>query len=261
MIKFFRRIRQQLLTENKPALPAGRFSKYLIYAIGEIILVVIGILIALAINNSNQNRVTKEKEQIYLAGLKNEFETSRLKLIQLIEVNRQNYEGAKEIMGHMFKDTVSITEVQFSKLLFGSFASDIAFNPNNSLLNEMINSGSLKDISNTELRKQLTNWISTLEDIARQENELGVHREKVVDIIRINENSIRTIMDLSGVSQEIGLPMANVKMSNLELLESTEFENNMLIFILTSYSTEKNHYNPLMHHLNFILQLIDAEIK
>ena len=261
MIKFFRRIRQQLLTENKPALPAGRFSKYLIYAIGEIILVVIGILIALAINNSNQNRVTKEKEQIYLAGLKNEFETSRLKLIQLIEVNRQNYEGAKEIMGHMFKDTVSITEVQFSKLLFGSFASDIAFNPNNSLLNEMINSGSLKDISNTELRKQLTNWISTLEDIARQENELGVHREKVVDIIRINENSIRTIMDLSGVSQEIGLPMANVKMSNLKLLESTEFENNMLIFILTSYSTEKNHYNPLMHHLNYILQLIDAEIK
>ena len=261
MIKFFRRIRQQLLTENKPALPAGRFSKYLIYAIGEIILVVIGILIALAINNSNQNRVTKEKEQIYLAGLKNEFETSRLKLIQLIEVNRQNYEGAKEIMGHMFKDTVSITEVQFSKLLFGSFASDIAFNPNNSLLNEMINSGSLKDISNTELRKQLTNWISTLEDIARQENELGVHREKVVDIIRINENSIRTIMDLSGVSQELGLPMANVKMSNLKLLESTEFENNMLIFILTSYSTEKNHYNPLMHHLNYILQLIDAEIK
>ena len=261
MIKFFRRIRQQLLTENKPALPAGRFSKYLIYAIGEIILVVIGILIALAINNANQRSSTKEKEQIYLAGLKNEFETSRLKLIQLIEVNRQNYEGAKEIMGHMFKDTVSITEVQFSKLLFGSFASDIAFNPNNSLLNEMINSGSLKDISNTELRKQLTNWISTLEDIARQENELGVHREKVVDIIRINENSIRTIMDLSGVSQELGLPMANVKMSNLKLLESTEFENNMLIFILTSYSTEKNHYNPLMHHLNYILQLIDAEIK
>ena len=44
MIKFFRRIRQQLLTENK-------FSKYLLYAIGEIVLVVIGILIALQVNN------------------------------------------------------------------------------------------------------------------------------------------------------------------------------------------------------------------
>jgi sensor domain CHASE-containing protein len=50
MIKFFRKIRQTMLTENK-------FSKYLLYAIGEIVLVVIGILIALSINNWNQNRV------------------------------------------------------------------------------------------------------------------------------------------------------------------------------------------------------------
>ncbi|WP_350293747.1 hypothetical protein [uncultured Croceitalea sp.] len=53
MIKFFRKIRQQLLTENK-------FSKYLLYAIGEIILVVIGILIALQINNRNEELNQKE---------------------------------------------------------------------------------------------------------------------------------------------------------------------------------------------------------
>lgn len=53
MIKFFRKIRQRLLTENK-------FSKYLIYAIGEILLVVIGILIALQINNWNES----QKEQL-----------------------------------------------------------------------------------------------------------------------------------------------------------------------------------------------------
>ena len=52
MIKFFRRIRQQLLSENK-------FSKYLLYAIGEVVLVVIGILIALQINNWNEERVKK----------------------------------------------------------------------------------------------------------------------------------------------------------------------------------------------------------
>ena len=44
MIQFFRRIRQKLLEEN-------RFVKYLLYALGEIVLVVIGILIALQINN------------------------------------------------------------------------------------------------------------------------------------------------------------------------------------------------------------------
>ncbi len=49
MIKFFRKIRQKLITENK-------FSKYLLYAIGEIILVVIGILIALQFNNRNEQR-------------------------------------------------------------------------------------------------------------------------------------------------------------------------------------------------------------
>jgi len=54
MIKFFRHIRKQLLTENK-------FSKYLIYAVGEIVLVVIGILIALSINNWNEERTTIEQ--------------------------------------------------------------------------------------------------------------------------------------------------------------------------------------------------------
>jgi len=56
MIKFFRRLRQKLLAEN-------RFSKYLIYAVGEIILVVIGILIALQINTWNENRIQRKKER------------------------------------------------------------------------------------------------------------------------------------------------------------------------------------------------------
>jgi hypothetical protein len=67
MIKFFRRIRQQLLSENK-------FSKYLIYAIGEIFLVVIGILIALQINNWNQQRIQNKNEQLALKNLKQDFE-------------------------------------------------------------------------------------------------------------------------------------------------------------------------------------------
>ena len=59
MIKYFRRIRQKLLREN-------RFSKYLLYAVGEIVLVVIGILIALQINNSNEKRkaIIKEKNSV-----------------------------------------------------------------------------------------------------------------------------------------------------------------------------------------------------
>ena len=64
MIKFFRKIRQKLLTENK-------FSKYLIYAIGEIILVVIGILIALQINNWNEEKQNQNLETHFIVEIQN----------------------------------------------------------------------------------------------------------------------------------------------------------------------------------------------
>ncbi len=75
MLKFFRRIRQSLLSENK-------FSKYLLYAIGEILLVVIGILIALSINNWNQERIERKVEKRLLAEL---FEN--------LEFNEKNLES------------------------------------------------------------------------------------------------------------------------------------------------------------------------
>lgn len=66
MIKFIRKIRHKMLTENK-------FSKYLLYAIGEIVLVVIGILIALSINNWNQERVSTIKAYSYLNQIKKDL--------------------------------------------------------------------------------------------------------------------------------------------------------------------------------------------
>ena len=62
MIKFFRRIRQNLLSE-------GKTNKYLKYAIGEIVLVVVGILIALAINNWNETRKNKSTLTNYTESL------------------------------------------------------------------------------------------------------------------------------------------------------------------------------------------------
>ena len=79
MIKFFRKIRQKLLTENK-------FSKYLIYAIGEIILVVIGILIALQINNWNDWRKYRVKEKEVLVNLSENFELNIESLKSDIEI-------------------------------------------------------------------------------------------------------------------------------------------------------------------------------
>lgn len=251
-MQFFRKFRQKLLKKSK-------LSKYLVYAIGEIILVVIGILIALAINNRNQDQIIKEKEQIYLKGLKEEFQTSKIKLTELISVNRNNYSGAKQIIGFFGNETTP-SEKHFSELMYNTFSSDVSFNPNNSLLNEMIYSGSLKDLSNIELRRRLTNWFSTLEDISKQENELGIQRDKVLDMFRINERSLRTIFDQSGINRELGLPKRTDHISNLELLNSTEFENNVLMFIVTSYATEQSHYQPLMQQIDAIMLLINKGI-
>ena len=103
MIKFFRSIRQQLLSQN-------RFSKYMLYAVGEIILVVIGILIALQINNWNETQKTIHWERRFLTDLLNEVKTdyeqlsevykkqsdkraASLKVLELIENNSQEDKG------------------------------------------------------------------------------------------------------------------------------------------------------------------------
>ena len=252
-MKIFRKIRQQFLVN-------GKVSQYMKYAVGEIILVVFGILIALQINNWNQNRINDHTEQIYLRGLKEEFLISKLKLEELISINQKNYMGAKKILELTNSNKDSIDESIFSNLLYQTFSDDIAFNSNNSLLFEMINSGNLKNLTNTDLRKQLTNWISTLEDISRQEEELGNQRVKVLDLFRTDKYSLSTILKAAGVNNHFGLPNTGNEVSNLALLNSKEFENDILLFIITSIATERTHYNPLMKDLDSILNLLNSEL-
>jgi len=254
MLKFFRKIRKGLIEEKK-------ISNYLLYAIGEIVLVVIGILIALAIDNANETSIKRDKEQVYLKGLYEEFETSRSKLKELISFNKQSYEDSKKIVAYMKNGATLPSEEELSNLLYNAFAFDISFHPNNSLLQEMINSGSLKDITNPQLRIMPTNWISTVEDISEQEAMLKIERDKIIDMFRTDQNSIKTIYDHTGVTGELGLPTDSEQISNLTLLQSTEFENNMLMFILTSIKTETLHYNPLMQRMDNILKTIEGEIK
>ncbi len=78
MIKFFRKIRQKLLSENK-------FSKYLLYAIGEIILVVAGILIALWINKLNNYETERIQEQKLLVSLLNDLNNDKEELEEDID--------------------------------------------------------------------------------------------------------------------------------------------------------------------------------
>lgn len=82
MINFFRKIRKKLLSDNQ-------LNKYLLYAFGEILLVVIGILIALQINNWNTNRITKNNTRTYLHALVNDLANDTLLIIsELPEISK-----------------------------------------------------------------------------------------------------------------------------------------------------------------------------
>ena len=83
MIKFFRKIRQKMLTDNK-------FSKYLMYAVGEIILVVIGILIALAINNLNEESKIQKSIDSHLTILKQNLLEDQIQLKELQQYMTEN---------------------------------------------------------------------------------------------------------------------------------------------------------------------------
>jgi hypothetical protein len=82
MIKFFQKTRQKQLAKND-------FSGYLLYAIGEIVLVVIGILIALSINNWNQKQKERSKEEGYILALIEDAKTDLANFKSVIALNKK----------------------------------------------------------------------------------------------------------------------------------------------------------------------------
>jgi hypothetical protein len=94
MIKFFRKIRQNLLKENKT-------GKYFKYAIGEIILVVIGILIELSINNLNEDLKSKAKELKIIKELKSDLISNKNRLKYKLEFFQKTKKDGKLLEKHL----------------------------------------------------------------------------------------------------------------------------------------------------------------
>ena len=150
MIKFFKKIRQKLLTENK-------FSKYLLYAIGEITLVVIGILIALSINNWNEEHKISKKEVANLKSLQSEMMTSleELKIDQ--ERNLNYYKSTVNVYEYILTEAVLVDSMY--KVFYKSVQFDYFF-PKTSAY-ETLKSGNLEIIKSDLLRKLITDVYET----------------------------------------------------------------------------------------------------
>jgi Family of unknown function (DUF6090) len=147
MIKFFRKIRKNMIKEN-------RTSKYLLYAIGEIVLVVIGILIALQVNNWNEQRKQNIQEYYTLKQLRIEFQADSLKLDALIKLTDRKIISVKymlRIISERKSDSLKLPMVFFS----GKFIPFYDYSPT---FNELVSSGNLNMISNDSIKNAINDF-------------------------------------------------------------------------------------------------------
>lgn len=112
MLKFFHRVRRKLLAE-------GKLKNYLVYAIGEIFLVMVGILLALQVNTWNENRKAKTQETQILKGIEKEFLTNQESIkygIERVNIYRGMCSGILQFTG---KDVSMLTRNESDSLIFG----------------------------------------------------------------------------------------------------------------------------------------------
>ena len=202
MLTFFRKIRRWLLAENN-------FSKYLIYAIGEIILVVIGILIALSINNWNENRKESNYEQKILKELKADFSYNDRELngnIIELSVLADNCDSLLALFN------LPENEVHPDKFLnyMSKLGGYSTFNPSDGSLNSLIGSGNLNIIKNDSLRLHLARWSGILEDVKEDEKRLIDFGDQMMLPIRLEHSNPKS--ESARVSPAL---LENLKVENI----------------------------------------------
>ena len=156
MIPFFRKIRKKMADDNKP-------MRYARYAIGEILLVVIGILIALQINNWNENRKDSRAETNLLMGLQNEFKINLEKIDSDIDLNQKNVDACFRITELIRENSLEKQTVTLDSLL-GRLGMLASFDARRAVTDEIINSGKLDILRNDALRVLITRWPALLEE-------------------------------------------------------------------------------------------------
>ena len=147
----------------------NKTGKYLKYAIGEIALVVIGIIIALQLNNWNEIRKKQNLKNEYLVSLKNDYQKDTLQLNDRIDQNKKRFEVLAQINVDL-ENTSFTTQEEFVSLFENKFGGGIrvinVYNTNS--FNLLISSGNI-DL----LDKQLRESIMELNRLQVFENEVS----------------------------------------------------------------------------------------
>jgi len=227
-----------MLTENK-------FSKYLIYAIGEIVLVVIGILIALQINNWNEKLKENTHEQKMLKELKSDFSYNKQELKRNIEKATALISSCDSLIV-LFGLNKKIVNPRRVVRLTRSLSAYSTFDPSNRALNDLLSSGNLNIIKNDSIRMQLSRWHGELEDIKEDEKRLINFGDIQLNPIRFEYLNYN--------------PKSKLLTNSIELLENRKFEN-MVMYISGSANYNIENYKYIDIVIDKILNDINDELK
>ncbi|PJB18814.1 MAG: hypothetical protein CO117_06960 [Flavobacteriaceae bacterium CG_4_9_14_3_um_filter_33_16] len=150
MIKFFRNIRKKLIEQSK-------FRNYFFYAIGEILLVVIGILIALQVGTWNEQRKLDKQQQLYLMRLlqdnKSDLETFESEITRLEKNNQTTAKFCELIKDTRINDSLLVNSAS-DFVIYGSLYP--RFNPSLATFKDLSSTGNLSLIKDTGLRDSIT---------------------------------------------------------------------------------------------------------
>lgn len=163
-MKLFRNIRHELAAENKAA-------AYLKYAIGEIVLVMIGILLALQVNNWNTNRLNRIEESSILNQLKEEYKAKMDELNQKVAIRNLMIESSQKILENIYNENYDLPIDSLNVYLGQSYLTP-TYNASNAVTEELLNSGKLYLITNKELRKLISEWSGQLDKLTEEEQYL-----------------------------------------------------------------------------------------
>jgi len=249
MIKFFRKIRQNLISQGKTA-------KYLKYAIGEIALVVIGILIALQINNWNETRKEKKVETVILSILLEDLKSAKFFSEEYI-ASEQYYLDIIETVLHkdsirvVLEDDVKTTEY-FNKA-FWDFEIQV---PVINTYSDLKNAGKIAIIKNNEIRDRLSVLDANIINLDRLIlDRMNVHQMRIDEICVIDVNFLQLL--------KFKLPNYNItlgpKNDYIEIMDKPKVRN--LMGIKSVLTNEALGYRKNLHNeIDSIIHLIESEL-
>ena len=245
MIKLLRKIRYDLMAKNKT-------GKYFKYAIGEIVLVVIGIIIALQINNWNENRTKLKEEQNIIFNLNTEFKNNLIQLNTTVLYMSKTLKGLDSILQIMSK-TISFDDKpeSFDRLLNHTLV-DPQFSPSSIVLKELEGSGKLAILKNKKLKTLLYKWNLRIDATKVTEATNNKSYNDIFDYLKANASLRRIDYSAKVVSSQTILSQ-----SNRHLLTDLKFENALDDhYILTS--NRHRAYQKLVKVINEIIKQTES---